>query len=63
MGGNFTMYDNVKDNAHRLANVLQDYSNDKTVINALSYYLNYEPTQLVQDMQDIKLYIKRLESN
>jgi hypothetical protein len=55
------MYDRVKDNAKRLANVLESYSNDKNVIQALARYLHYVPDQLAEDMKDVKLYIKRLE--
>lgn len=55
------MYDRVKDNAHRLASVLDSYSDDKNVIKALAHYLNYIPEQLAEDMKDIQQYIKRLE--
>ena len=55
------MYDRVKDNAHRLASVLDSYSNDKRTITALAHYLNYIPEQLAEDMKDIQQYIKRLE--
>lgn len=55
------MYDRVKDNAHRLANVLDDYSDDKNVITALAHYLQYIPEQLAEDMKDTRKYIKRLE--
>lgn len=55
------MYDRVKDNAHRLASVLDSYSDDKNVIKTLAHYLNYIPEQLAEDMKDIQQYIKRLE--
>ena len=55
------MYDRVKDNAHRLASVLNDYSDDKSVITALARYLHYIPEQLAEDMKDVRQYIKRLE--
>lgn len=55
------MYDRVKDNAHRLASVLEAYSDDKNVITALAHYLHYVPEQLTEDMKDVRQYIKRLE--
>lgn len=57
------MYDRVKDNAQRLASVLESYSEDKNVIAALAHYLHYVPEQLSEDMKDVRRYIKRLEKN
>lgn len=57
------MYDRMKDNAHRLANVLESCTDDKNTIQALAHYLNYVPEQLTEDMKDLKQYIKRLEEN
>ena len=61
--GDITMYDRVKDNAHRLASVLNDYSDNKDVVTALAHYLNYIPEQLAEDMKDVRRYIKRLETD
>jgi len=55
------MYDRVKDNARRLASVLESFSEDPQRVKALAYYLNYIPEQLAEDMKDLRQYIKRLE--
>lgn len=55
------MYDRIKDNAHRLANVLNNYSNRNDIISIVANCLDYEPEQLAEDMKSIKKYIKRLE--
>lgn len=44
------MYE-LKQGASRLIRVLEDYKDDKRVLQYLAHYLNYTPDQLYQDIQ------------
>lgn len=50
-----------KDNARRLAAILDRYAEDRHTVDMLAHYLNYLPEQLGQDMHDIRDYLKELE--
>nr|DAR24761.1 MAG TPA: hypothetical protein [Caudoviricetes sp.] len=53
----------TKDNAHRLAVTLWQYSEDKNTIARLAAILHYEPEQLQKDMSDIYNYIRECEES
>lgn len=51
----------LRSNAHRLASVLYDYSEDKQKIQILCRTLNYNEEQLKKDMVDLLEYIRKIE--
>ena len=50
-----------KHNAHRLAGVLHDLSEDESAVKRLAPILNYHAGQLAEDLQDLIKYIWALE--
>lgn len=52
------MTSKTKANVKRLANTLHRYSDDKRTIEILAHYLNYEPEQLVKDIEALQELIK-----
>lgn len=51
----------MKENAHRLAGVLERYSEDDNTVKQLAALLNYLPGQLRTDMRDVLRYINSIE--
>lgn len=52
------MTSKTQTNAKRLAQTLDRYSEDKRTIEILAHYLNYEPEQLVKDIEALQELIK-----
>lgn len=50
-----------KHNAHRLAGVLHDLSEDESAVKRLASLLNYNAGQLAEDMRDLIRHIWALE--
>lgn len=50
-----------RNNANRLAMELAWISEDESKVKAIAQLLNYEPSQLKTDMQDIFTYLNDLE--
>ena len=50
-----------KNNANRLAMTLAWFSENESKVKAIAQMLNYEPSQLKTDMQDIFTYLNDLE--
>ena len=55
------MQNRARENAHRLAGVLQDCAEDRHVVKVLSDLLDYVPEQLQKDMRDLLPYLESLE--
>lgn len=56
------MQDKTKENAHRLAAVLDRYAADPHAAEQLAIILNYHKPQLQEDAQCLLEYIKELEA-
>lgn len=55
------MKSDVKGNAHRLAYALKGMSENKRFVEIMSNLLNYDKTQLAEDVEAISVYIDKLE--
>ena len=51
-----------KNNAHRLAYALYQRADDPATIERLARILDYVPSQLAKDMNDLKEYLTSLEA-
>ena len=56
------MRDKTKENAHRIANVLDRYTAAPHTAAQLAIILNYQPEQLQEDAQSLLQYIEKLEA-
>lgn len=56
------MQDRTRENAHRLAGVLERYAADPRTVEKLAALLNYHPEQLREDMASLLQYIQRTEA-
>lgn len=52
-----------RDNAHRLAGVLERYAADPRTVEQMARLLNYLPDQLREDMACLLDYIRELEGS
>ncbi len=52
-----------RDNAHRLAGVLEQYAADPRTVEQMARLLNYLPEQLQKDMACLLDYIRELEGS
>ena len=51
-----------KNNAHRLAYALYQRADDPATVERLARILDYFPSQLAKDMNDLKEYLNALEA-
>ena len=56
------MQDRTRENAHRLAEVLERYMADPNTAKQIAALLNYHTPQLQEDAQSLLQYIKKMEA-